>query len=110
MGDLLRTGNHSYLIDRPDLWAQPAMDTQHLPVDNRSQDEEIKDMAACFPYRGVAVFLLALFVETVYLGDLPGLVVSAYENDSFGVPGAVSMVTSASHEGFSTLPSSTSAT
>ena len=39
-------------------------------------------MAATFPDRGVAVFLLALFVETVDLGDLTGLVVAADQGDA----------------------------
>ena len=35
------------------------------------QDEEVKHMTASLPYRGVAVLLLTLFVETVDLCNLP---------------------------------------
>ena len=42
-------------------------------------------MAAAFPDRGIAVFLLALFIEAVNLGDLPGFVVAANEGNAVGI-------------------------
>jgi hypothetical protein len=56
--------------------------TKHLSVDDSSQCQKIKDLAAGFPYGGIAILLLTLLVEAVDLCDLPRLVVSSDEGDS----------------------------
>lgn len=53
------------------------MNTQHSSVDDGAQRHEIEYLTAGLPYRRVSVFLEALFVETVYLCDLTGLMVAA---------------------------------
>ena len=61
------------------------MYAEDFAVDDGAEDEEVEDLAAGFPDRGVAVFGLAFFVETVDLGYLTGFVVAADEGDSIGV-------------------------
>jgi hypothetical protein len=66
------------------------MHTEHLSVDDSSQSQKIKDLAAGFPYRRVAILLLTLLVEAVNLCNLPRLVVSADEGDSVRISGLIS--------------------
>lgn len=53
------------------------MDAKNFAVDNRSEDEEVENLAASLPDRGVAILLRTFFVETIDLGDLAGFVVAA---------------------------------
>ena len=85
MGDFLRAGNDTDLIDSPDLGTQAAVDAEELPIDDGSENEEVEDMAACLPYGCVAVFLLTFFVEAVHLCDLAGFVVPSDKNNAIGV-------------------------
>ena len=62
------------------------MNTQHAPVDDSGEGEKVEDLTAGLPDGGVAVFLLAFFVEAVDLGDLAGFVVAADECDLVRVP------------------------
>lgn len=61
------------------------MNAEDFAVNDGAKDEEIEDLTASFPDGGVAVFLLAFFVESVYLGDLARLVIAADEGDAVGV-------------------------
>ena len=81
MRDLLRARHNPNLIQRADLRAQAAVHAQHAAVDDGGEGEEVEDLAARLPDAGVAVLLLALFVEAVDLGDLAGFVVAADEGD-----------------------------
>lgn len=81
MRDFLRSGDNSYLIECPDFWGKASVHTQHLAVNDGGQSEEIEDLAAGLPDTGVAIFLLAFFVEAVYLGDLTGFVVASDEGN-----------------------------
>jgi hypothetical protein len=67
------------------------VDAEHLSIDYSSQGEEIKNLTASFPYRGVAVLGLALLVETIDLRYLSRLVVSADKCDSVRESGVVSV-------------------
>jgi len=86
MGNLLGASNDSDLVEGSNLGRQAAVDAQDLAVDNGGQGEKVKDLAARLPDRGVAVFSLALFVETVDLGDLARLVVAAYKSYAIWKP------------------------
>ena len=57
------------------------MDAKNFAVHNRAEDEEVKNLAAGLPDRGVAILLRTFFVETIDLGDLAGFVVAANESD-----------------------------
>ena len=85
MRNLLSAGNHTDLINGTDLGAQTTMDAENLPIDDGAEDEEVEDLGAGFPDGGVAVFLLAFFVETVNLSDLARFVVPANKGDTVGV-------------------------
>ena len=61
------------------------MNAEDFTIDNGAEDEKVENLAAGFPDGGVAVFLLAFFVEAVDLGDLAGFVVTADEGDAVGV-------------------------
>lgn len=112
--NLLRSSNHSNLIQGPDLRTQPTMNAENLPINNGCQCKEVKDLTARFPHRGVAVFLLAFFVEAVDLRDLAGFVVAAHERDFVGI--SVATLVSAQRADWKggvncrTLPSNTSTT
>lgn len=77
MRDLLSPSNDSNLVESSDLGGESAVYAEDFTVHECCQRQEIEDLAGSFPYRGVAVLLLALFIEPVDLGDLPGLVVSS---------------------------------
>ena len=76
----LRSCNDSDLIQRSYLWAETSVDAEDFAVDNSAEDEEIEDLTAGFPNRGIAIFLLTLLVETVDLGYLTGFVVTPNES------------------------------
>ena len=92
MRDLLRARNHADLIEGADFGGKAAVDAEDLAVDYGAQNEEVEDLAACFPDAGVAVFLLAFFVEAVNLGYLPRFVVAADEGHAVGVSGEMRLV------------------
>lgn len=48
--DLLRPGDHPDLVDGADLGAEAAVDAEDLAVDDRREDEEVKDVAAGLPH------------------------------------------------------------
>ena len=58
------------------------MNAEDFAIDNGAEDEEVEDLTAGFPDGGVAIFLLAFFVEAVDLGDLSGFVVAADKGDA----------------------------
>lgn len=92
--DLLRSRDHTDLVQRADFRAQAAVDAQHLAVDDGCKREKVEHLAAGFPDRCVSVLGLAFLVEAVNLGDLARLVVSTYQGDSVGISahGEVSFV------------------
>ena len=65
--DLLVPFNQPYLIQRPDLWRQPAVDAEDLAVNEGGHREKIKDFATIFPDIAVPVLVLTLVVEPVNL-------------------------------------------
>jgi hypothetical protein len=64
---------------------------EHFSVDNSGQRKEVENLAAGLPYGSVAIFGLAFLVETVDLGDLSRLVISADKCDAVREPGSISM-------------------
>jgi hypothetical protein len=89
VGDLLGAGDDADLVDGADFRGKAAVHAEHGAIDNGGEDEEVEDLAAGFPDGGVAVFLLAFFVEAVDLGDLAGFVVAADEDYPVGVSGGL---------------------
>lgn len=77
MGDLLSSRNNANLVQRADLGTQASVNAKHLAIDDSRKCEEVEDLAACLPYRRVSILCLALFVESVDLGDLSRFVISA---------------------------------
>lgn len=57
------------------------MHTENLAVNDGGQGEEIKDLATRLPDAGIAVLLLALFVETIHLSNLTRFVVTSDERN-----------------------------
>ena len=81
MWNLLRSRDDPNLVQCSNLGTQATMHAQDFPVDDGGEGEEVEDLTAGFPNGGVAVFLLAFFVEAVDLGDLAGFMVAADEGD-----------------------------
>jgi hypothetical protein len=84
--NLLSTGDDANLIDSTDFWTKATVNTENLTINDSSQNQEVKDLAARLPDRRVAVLLLTLFVEAVDLSDLAGLVVATDEGDLVRIP------------------------
>jgi len=85
--NLLSPRYNANLVECPDLGAEASVHAEHLAVYYGGKRKEVEYLAAGFPDRSVAIFLLALFVESVYLCDLAGLVVAADECDLVWVSG-----------------------
>ena len=85
MRNLLCTGHDPDLINGPDFGAEAAVYAEHGTVDDGRQDQKVKHLTARLPDGCVAVFLLALLVEPVHLGDLPRLVVAPNQHYPVGV-------------------------
>lgn len=71
------SGYHSDLVEGADFGAESAVHAEDFAVDDGCEGEKVEDLTARLPDRGVAVLLLALLVEAVDLGNLPGLMVAA---------------------------------
>jgi hypothetical protein len=86
MGDLLSTSYDTNLVDRSNLGTQATMNTEDLAIDDGREDEEIENLAAGLPDRCVAVLLLTLLVETIYLSNLTGLMIAPNKGDLIRIP------------------------
>jgi hypothetical protein len=86
MRNLLSTSNDADLINSADFRAESSVNAEDLTINDSGKDEEVKDLAAGLPNRGVAVLLLTLLVEAVDLSDLTGFVVATDESDLIRVP------------------------
>ena len=82
MRDLLSAGDDTDLVEGTDLRAQAAVDAKDFAINNGAEDEEVEDLSAGLPDRGVAVLLEALFVEPVDLSDLTRFVIAADKSDT----------------------------
>ena len=71
MWDLLRARNYSNLVYCSDFRAQSTVDAEQFSVHNGGKDEEVENVAAGLPNRGVAILRLAFFIKAVYLCNLP---------------------------------------
>lgn len=89
--DLLGASDDADLVEGADFRAQAAVHAEDFTVNDGGEDEEVEDLAAGFPDGGVAVFLLALLVEAVHLGDLARFVVAADEGDAVGESGVTGL-------------------
>ena len=90
VGNLLSTGDHSDLINRSDFGTQATVHTQDFAINHGSENQEIENLAARLPYRGVSILLLTFFIKAIDLGDLAGFVVTTDESDPIGVSSRVS--------------------
>lgn len=88
--NFLSTGNDADLINCADLWAQTTVNTKNFAIHNSGKDEEVKDLAARFPNRSIAVLLLTLLVKTIDLSDLTRFVITPDKGDLVGIPCVVS--------------------
>jgi hypothetical protein len=79
MWNFLCARDDAYLVKRSDLGAQATVHAKHFPIDNGTQRHEVKNLAACLPDGSIAIFLETLFIESVHLRDLTGLVIAPYE-------------------------------
>lgn len=86
------TLSHRAKSESPDLIyalqvrAESTVYAENASIDYRAQCEIIEDFAAPPPDVAAAVLPLALVIEAIDLGYLPGLVVSTYKRDALRVP------------------------
>jgi hypothetical protein len=62
------------------------MNTEDLTIDDGRKNEKIENLAARLPDWCIAVLLLALLVETIYLSNLTGLMVASNKGDFIRIP------------------------
>lgn len=107
--NLLSASHNADLINGANLRTQTAMNAKYLAVDDSCQNQEVENVTAGFPHRGIPIFRLALFIKAVNLSDLSGLVIASNQNDAVGVPmrGLVTSLTDGDRVTKLTLPSST---
>jgi len=82
---LLSTSNNTDLVNGANLRAEATVNAQNLTVNDSSEDEEVKNLAARLPDRSVAVLLLTLLVEAVDLSNLARFVVTSDESNLVGI-------------------------
>ena len=58
------------------------MQTKNLIFYSRRQRQEIEQICIVFPHIGIAIFAQTLIIETIYLCDLSGLMISSQDGDS----------------------------
>ena len=90
VGNLLSTGDYSDLINRSDFGTQATVHTQDFAINHGSENQEIENLAARLPYRGIAIFLLTLFVESINLCDLTGFMVATDKCNLVGISFGIS--------------------
>ena len=73
------------LINRVNAWAESAVNTEDLVVDDTAQGEVVEHVGEVMPDCGVAVFPRALGVKAIRLRDTSALVISSDEMNSVGV-------------------------
>ena len=66
------------------------MDAEHFAVNDSTENQKVKDLATSFPDRGIAILLLAFFVESVDLCNLARLVVAPDEGHAIRISSQVS--------------------
>ena len=70
---LLLSINGTYLINRSDIWWQPAMNAQDATINDGTNSKGIKALNAVTPYGCIAIFSIAFVVESINLGNLSTL-------------------------------------
>lgn len=83
--DLLGASYDADLIDSSDFGAETAVNAENLAVDNGSENKEVKNLAARLPNGRISILLLALFIESVDLGNLAGFMIASDKGDLVGV-------------------------
>lgn len=81
----LKTIERSDVIERVNGGREAAVQTEDLTVDERRQWQVVEKVGKVFPNVGVAVLSQALVVKAVDLCDLPRLVITSQNCDSFTV-------------------------
>ncbi len=63
-------------------WRKPTMKTEKWVFNNCSQREIVEKFSQGFPNIAVSIFSRTLIIESIYLSDLPGFVVTSENDDS----------------------------
>ena len=73
------------LVDAVDAWAEAAVDTEDLVIDDDGQGQVVEHIRKVVPHIGIAVFATAFGVEAIRLCYTAGFVVATNEMDSIRV-------------------------
>ena len=87
--DLLSSCNDAYLVKGTDFRTQTTVDAEHFAINYRAEDQEIEDLATCFPHRSITILLLAFFVKAVDLCNLARFVVAPDEGHAIRISSRV---------------------
>lgn len=85
MWHLLYAIKRADVIERVDAGRQTAVETEDLVVDEGGEREIVEEVSEVLPDARIAIFAQALVIETIHLGNLAGLVVSAKDGDALRV-------------------------
>ena len=85
MWDFLNAVKGPDVIKRVDARGETTVQTEDLVVNQGGEGQVVKKICEVLPDIGVAVLSETLVVETVNLGDLSRLVVSAEDGNALGV-------------------------
>jgi len=81
--DLLHSVELLDLVEGVYARRESSMETKDLVFHNRGHWKSVKQVSEKLPHVGVSVFSKALIIESVDLSDLPRLMVSSKDSDSF---------------------------
>ena len=85
MGNLLKSVQALYLVNRFDHRRKSSMDSKCVLSNDGRNGEEVKKVRKLLPYDSASVFILALHVESIVLCNGSQLVISSDQLDFGGV-------------------------
>ena len=85
MRHLLYPIERANVVQGIDAWRETSVEAEDLVFNKSGEREEVEEIGEVFPDVCIAVFPEAFVVETVDLGDLTGLVVTAEDGDALWV-------------------------
>ena len=80
--NLLQPIHRPHLVQAVDAWAEAAVESEHLVVNEGGDGKVVKYFGQAFPHPRVSKFPLALVVEAVSLSGLSALMVSPQQGQS----------------------------
>ena len=101
--NFLDSFQRSDVVQSFNWWRKPTVKAEKWVFNNCSQREIVEKFRQSFPNVAVSIFSWTLIIESVYLSDLPGFVITSENDDSVFVP---DLEGNQKSDGFNTVVSS----